>query len=1157
MTHSLRTVHLEDKYTVNEGQVFITGVQALVRLPLIQKHLDLQQGLNTAGFISGYRGSPLGGFDLALWKAKKHLESHAIHFIPGINEDLAATAVWGSQQTGLSSQATVDGVFSMWYGKGPGVDRSGDALKHANFAGTNPLGGVLALAGDDHACKSSTLPHQTEFAFMDAFIPVMHPATVQDVLDLGIYGWALSRYAGVWVCFKMLSDTVDTASSVHVSLDRYPIILPTDFIIPPGGLGLRWPDTPLEQERRMHHFKMKAVPAFIKANSLNKVIWPSPSSQNKTKPRIGFVAVGKGYLELRQALEDLKIDEKAACELGISIYKIVVSWPLEPEGIISFCRGLDQVIVVEEKRSLIETQIKEILYHLPTDQRPQIIGKTTQTGEPFLPSVYELGSSIIKNALAKHLKDLPGFERFKKAFDDIAQQAIPSLDNGAKLQRQPYYCSGCPHNTSTTQLPEGSRALAGIGCHYMATWIDNKTTTFTHMGAEGVPWIGASLFTNEPHIFANLGDGTYYHSGLLAIRAAVASGINITYKILYNDAVAMTGGQPVDGPLTVSDITHQLYAERIRRIAIVTDEPHKYPKNVSFASGVTIHHRNQLQQVQEELKQIKGTTALIYDQTCAAEKRRRRKRGLMVDPQKRIFINETVCEGCGDCSKKSNCLSVTPLTTEWGTKRVIDQSSCNKDYSCVNGFCPSFVSVIGGKLRKPESSQVPEGLFADLPVPQYPKLTHEPYDIFITGVGGTGVITIGALIGMAAHLEKRGCSVVDMAGLAQKGGAVVSHLRLSHSPEDIHATRVDAQGANLILGFDIVVSSGHEALSKIKPGVTQVLINDHQSITGHFTKNPDYIFPARAMREDILKVAGADKTEFIEAQELATNLMGDSIMTNLFMVGYALQKGYIPVSAAALEEAIHLNNVAVHDNLLAFQWGRLAAVDWAKAQNYIKKSHKIDEDHVLSETVDQLIDRRVQFLTAYQNRDYAQKYLTIINQVREKEALLKTDRLTKTIAQTLYRLMAYKDEYEVARLYVNGDFERRLQEQFEGDYKVYFHMAPPLLAKKNEKGELQKMTFGPWMFTAFKGLAKLKGLRGTIFDIFGYSTERKRERQLIEDYKIIIHRILDSVTPETLDSLCEVAALPQKIRGYGHVKEKNDRDISIALDAYLDRSIGQ
>lgn len=1147
MKLSLRTITLDDKYTLDQGQVFLTGLQALVRLPLMQKRLDQRQGYNTAGFISGYRGSPLGGLDMALWKAGKYLKDHHIHFQPGVNEDLAVTAVWGSQQVGLSSHPTVDGVFGMWYGKGPGVDRSGDALKHANFFGTMPLGGVLALAGDDHACKSSTLPHQTEYAFMDAFIPVIHPATVQDVLDLGIYGWALSRYASVWACFKMLSDTVDTAASVSIDLDKYKIHIPTDFDMPPGGLGLRWPDKPVDQEFRMHHFKMKAVPAFVRANGLDKVVWNAP------KKRIGLIAVGKGYLELRQALQDLTIDEKTAKSLGISLYKVVVSWPLEPEGILNFCRGLEEVIIVEEKRPLIESQVKDILYHLPADLRPRVIGKTTDQGQEFLPSPYELNASLIKKALATRWQKLEGFERFKDLFRETLKESVPLLDNGGRLLRLPYYCSGCPHNTSTTQLPEGSRALGGIGCHYMATWIDNRTTTFTHMGGEGVPWVGAAPFTEEKHIFANIGDGTYYHSGILAIRAAVAAGINITYKILYNDAVAMTGGQHVDGPLTVGDITNQVYAERIRRIAVVTDEPYKYKKNdEKFAPGVTLHHRDDLQTVQEELKSIPGTTILIYDQTCAAEKRRRRKRGLMEDPKRRIFINEAVCEGCGDCGQKSHCLSVIPVETEWGTKRAIDQSSCNKDYSCANGFCPSFVSVIGGKIRKPSAASVPEDLFKKLPEPPALHLTHEPYDIFITGVGGTGVITIGALIGMAAHLESKGCSVVDMAGLAQKGGAVVSHLRISQNPDDIHATRVDTEGANLLLGFDLVVTAGHEALSKIKKGTTQVLINDHEIITGHFTTNPDYIFPDQAMREDIRRVAGQKYVELLDAQHLATNLMGDSIMTNLFLVGYALQKGYIPVGPEALEEAIRLNNVAIHENIQAFNWGRLAAVDRPLVEQYAQKSHAVDSDHMLSETVQEMIDRRANFLEAYQDRAYADSYRNALRRVQEKEKELKTDQLTKAIAQTLYRLMAYKDEYEVARLYTQGDFQRRLQEQFEGEYKVYFHLAPPLLAKRNEKGELKKMTFGPWMMSAFKILARFKGLRGTAFDIFGYSSERKRERQLIQDYLKMIDLFLKKATSETIESMVEMAALPQKIRGFGHVKDRNEKQIRIAMDAFLE-----
>lgn len=1147
MGSSLRTITLDDKYTLDQGQIFLTGLQALVRLPLMQKRLDQQNGHKTAGFISGYRGSPLGGFDQALWRAEKYLKEYDIHFKPGINEDLAATAVWGSQQVGLSSQPTVEGVFGIWYGKGPGVDRSGDALKHANFAGTSPLGGVLALAGDDHACKSSTLPHQTEYAFMDAFIPVIHPATVQDVLDLGMYGWALSRYAGVWVCFKMLSDTVDTAASVSVDLNKYKILLPTDFQVPVGGLGLRWPDKPVDQEFRMHHFKMKAISAFVRANGLDKLVW------NAGKKRIGLVAVGKGYLELRQALQDLNIDEETAKELGISLYKVVVSWPLEHEGILNFCRGMDEIIVVEEKRPLIESQLKESLYHLPADLRPHVIGKTTEQGQEFLPSTYELNASLIKKALAARWKNQDGFDRFTLAFQEILKEPVPLLEEPGRLLRLPYYCSGCPHNISTTQLPEGSRALGGIGCHYMATWIDHRTTTFTHMGGEGIPWIGTAPFTKEKHIFSNLGDGTYYHSGSLAIRGAVAAGINITYKILYNDAVAMTGGQLVDGPLTVSDITHQVYAERIRRIAVVTDDPTKYKhQKEKFAPGVTVHHRDDLQVVQEELKDTAGTTVLIYDQTCAAEKRRRRKRGLMEIPNRRIFINEAVCEGCGDCGRKSNCLSVIPVKTEWGTKRAIDQSSCNKDYSCVNGFCPSFVSVIGGKIRKPSVASVTEDIFNKLPAPPTPQLTHEPYDIFITGVGGTGVITIGALIGMAAHLESKGCSVVDMAGLAQKGGAVVSHLRISRDPDDIHATRVDAEGANLLLGFDMVVSAGHEALSKVKKGMTQVLINDHETITGHFTKDPDYVFPGQGIREDMRRAAGESHVELLDAQRLATNLMGDSIMTNLFLVGYAVQKGYIPVGAEALEEAIRLNNVAVPENIRAFRWGRLRAVDRDLTEKYAARSHAKDADHVLSETTQEIIERRAAFLEAYQDLAYADDYRDILRHVQAKESALQTDELSKVIAQTLYRLMAYKDEYEVARLYTDGDFQRRLNEQFEGDYQLRFHLAPPLLARRNAKGELKKMTFGPWMMSVFKILARLKRLRGTAFDVFGYSAERKKERQLIQDYKKMIDLFLEKATPETVKRIAEMAALPQKIRGFGHVKDRNEKQIRLALDAFLE-----
>lgn len=1152
MSSLLRHVTLDDKYTLDSGHVFLTGTQALVRLPLVQRRLDILNGLNTAGFISGYRGSPLGGLDLALWKAAKYLEAHAIKFQPGINEDLGATAVWGSQQVHLSPGHQVEGVFGLWYGKGPGVDRTGDVLKHANFAGSSQLGGVLALAGDDHACKSSTIPHQSDYALLDAFIPVIHPATIQDILDLGIYGWALSRFSGLWVGFKMLSDTVDTAASVAIDLTRYQIKIPQDFRVPLGGLNLRWPDAPLDQERRLHDYKLKAVPAFVKANNLNQVIWDSKGA------RIGLIAVGKGYLELRQALEDLGIEAAQAAQLGLKLFKVVVSWPLEPSGIIEFCEGLQEIIVVEEKRPLIESQLKEILYHVPAARRPNISGKTTDSGDPLLSSSYELTSQQIAAALASRLYNLPGFEIYRHKFDLILAAQQQQETYQAKLIRLPYYCSGCPHNTSTTQLPEGSRATAGIGCHYMATWIDHRTETFTQMGGEGVPWIGIAPFTLEKHIFANLGDGTYYHSGLLAIRAAVAAKVNITYKLLYNDAVAMTGGQPVDGPLSVAAITRQVQAEGVQRIAVVSEDPTKYPKGTVFAAGTTLHSRDALSTVQEDLKKWPGTSVLLYDQTCAAEKRRRRKRHLMEDPNRRIFINESVCEGCGDCGKKSNCLSIVPQETEWGRKRAIDQSSCNKDYSCVKGFCPSFVSVIDGKIRRPEAATTPEDLFSQLPNPPQFNL-EKPYNIFITGIGGTGVITVGALIGMAAHLEGKGCSVVDMAGLAQKGGAVVSHLRISQHPDHIHATRVSDGKADLILGFDLVVTAGPEGLVKIEPNHTHLLINEHKSITGHFTKNPDYVFPSAAMKADLLqKIDNPELIEFIEATNLATDLMGDSIMTNLFMVGYALQKGLLPISAAALQEAIRLNGFSVVENKTALNWGRLAATAFETVKKFAENTKPSDPDHRMSDSLDEMVERRCQFLSLYQDAAYADRYKSLIERVIKIESQLNSEKLSRVVAQSFYRLMAYKDEYEVARLYTDGNFKRRLQETFAGKIKLQFHLAPPLLSRKDpQTGELQKRTFGPWIFSAFKILAKFKRLRGTKADIFGYSAERKLERQLISYFESVVDKLLLTLQAHNLDLATEITKSFQGIRGFGHVKLKNHQEVRQQIDQLLTMYTGE
>ena len=1148
MTTSLKNVTLDDKYTQDQGRVFLNGTQALVRLPLMQKRLDSLKGLKTAGFISGYRGSPLGAYDQALWRAQRYLKDHSIEFSPGINEDLGATAVWGSQQVHLSPQATVQGVFGLWYGKGPGVDRTGDVFKHANAAGSSQYGGVLAIAGDDHACKSSTLPHQTEYAFMDAFMPVIHPATVQEILELGLMGWALSRYAGVWVAFKTISDSIDTSTSIHINLNDHSVCLPEDFIPPPGGLNLRWPDSPLDQERRLHDYKLKAIPAFVKANQLDKKIWLP-----RQKPRIALISVGKAYLDLRQALDNLGITPQVAEELGIILYKVAVSWPLEPSGILSICYGLEEVIVIEEKRPLLESQIKDILYHCPASHRPRVVGKLTHNGAPLLPTIYELSAAQIAKAVASRLKDLPGFERFLPTFEKALNGTENLSKKEALLNRVPYYCSGCPHNTSTMQLPKESRALAGIGCHYMATWIHPATQTFTQMGGEGVPWIGISPFTTEKHIFSNMGDGTYYHSGLLAIRAAVAGRVNITYKILYNDAVAMTGGQPVDGPLSVSDVTHQLKAEGIHHIAVVSDDIKKY-KNFSqpFATGVTLHDRANLMDVQENFKNLPGVTAIIYDQTCAAEKRRRRKRKLMEDPNRRIFINDAVCEGCGDCGKKSNCLSIVPKETVWGRKRAIDQSSCNKDFSCVNGFCPSFVSVIGGRLRKPDLPTFSDELFSTLPTPYIFPLQNKPFNLFITGVGGTGVVTIGSLLGMAAHLENKACSVVDMAGLAQKGGAVVSHVRLSDLTIPIYSTRISHDSADLILGFDIVVSTAADTLQKVNRGVTQAVVNDHQIITGHFTQDPNYFFPLSALKQDLSAAIGSHNLTFLDFTKLATRLMGDSIMSNLLMVGYALQKGLLPLSVEAIEKAIELNNVSVSQNLKALSWGRLMAAHPEKVADFMKDKESFEDSPALS--LDDFIEKCRLSLTHYQNEAYGQKFLGLVSKVKEKDQTHPHYGLTWAAAKSYHRLLAYKDEYEVGRLYTDGSFLKQLNKQFEGDYKLMFHLAPPLLSKKDKHTqELKKRTFGPWIFYAFKVLAKFKFLRGTFLDIFGYTAERKKERHLIGDFETTLSSLLEKLTPQTYLKTLEIIESYQLIRGFGHVKEKNYTDIQTKIKGALEQ----
>ena len=1130
---SLRNVSLEDKYTLREGRIFITGTQALVRLPMMQHWRDRTIGLNTACYISGYRGSPLGGYDQQLWAAGKHLQAHNIVFQPGVNEDLAATACWGTQQLGFHGAPKYDGVFAIWYGKGPGVDRTGDAFRHGNLAGTHRNGGVLVLMGDDHTCESSTTAHQSEFAMVDAMIPILNPAGVQELLDYGLIGWSLSRYSGCWVGLKCMKDTIDASASVDVSPVRVNILTPTDFPVPPAGLNIRWPDAPLEQEERLHKHKIEAVKAFARANRLDRVTLDAPHA------RLGIATCGKSYLDVRQALAYLGIDDNEAQRLGLRLYKVAMTWPLEPEGTRRFAEGLQKIIVVEEKRALIETQLKEALYG--SQNAPQVVGKRDELGRELFQSNAALDPTIIAVAIGKRILeyvDDPQLAR-RVAEQERLQSRMPDKP---EMDRTPYFCSGCPHNTGT-QVPEGSIALAGIGCHFMSQWMNRRTAGYTQMGGEGASWMGEAPFVDTPHVFQNIGDGTYYHSGLLAVRAAVASGVNMTYKILFNDAVAMTGGQHVDGPLTVPQITRQVSAEGARKVVVVTDEPEKYGSDPGFAEGVEVYHRDDYDRVQKTMREVPGVSVIVYDQTCAAEKRRRRKRNQYPDPPKRVLINELVCEGCGDCGVKSNCVSVLPLETEFGRKRMIDQSACNKDYSCVKGFCPSFVTVHGGALRRGKSAAASSGgnvetLFPAVPEPK-PRALTEPYGILVTGVGGTGVVTIGAIVGMAAHLEGKGFAGLDMAGLAQKGGAVWSHLQIAPTPDDIRTVRLGSGSASLLLGCDLVVSASQKTMDVAREG-TRAVVNTHEQMTGDFTRNADFRFPAVSLRRTIAKAVGEKNAEFVDASRLATALMGDSIATNLFMLGFAFQRGLIPLGAEAINKAIELNAAAVKMNQAAFLWGRRAAVDLAAVERLLAPVQPAEASRI-SETHEELVARRVAFLTGYQNAAYAARYQALVARVREAEARIKgASGLADAVARNYFKLLAYKDEYEVARLYTDGSFRRKLEQTFDGDYKLRFHLAPPLLAKRDpQTGELRKAQYGAWVFQAFRILAKLRFLRGTALDIFGYTEERKTERQLVRDYESVVEELVRRLNAGNHAAAVRIASIPEEIRGFGHVKERH------------------
>ena len=1143
----LNDVSLDDKYTSTAGKVFLSGIQALVRLPMMQQMRDARAGLNTGGFISGYRGSPLGGLDETLWKAQKHLAKHNVQFVPGVNEDLAATAVWGSQQVDLIGPAKYDGVFAMWYGKGPGVDRCGDVFKHMNHAGTSKHGGILLVAGDDHGAYSSTLPHQSDHIFSACMIPVLYPCNVQEYIDLGIHGWAMSRFSGCAVAFKALADTVESSASIDADPFRVEVKIPQDFQMPEGGLNARLSSIPLGQQARnqealMQDYKIYAALAYARENKLNHTTIDSKDA------KLGIIASGKSYLDVLEALEELGIDEDMAAKVGLRLFKVSMPWPLEPDSVREFAQGLDEILVVEEKRQFVEYQLKEQLYNWRDDVRPHIIGKfddkgewVAPRGEWLLPPKADFSVSqvarVIAGRIARYIADTSIQDQIKarltflEAKDAVLKKAIETPFRPA------FYCSGCPHNTST-KVPEGSFALAGIGCHVMATSIYpemNKLTT--HMGGEGTPWIGQAAFSKVPHVFQNLGDGTYFHSGYLAIRAAVAAKVNITYKILYNDAVAMTGGQPVDGTVSVPMIAQQMAAEGIKRIALVTEDLSRYTDRSALPNIVSLHDRKEMDAVQRELRELPGCTVIIYDQTCAAEKRRRRKKGEFPDPNKRMVINEAVCEGCGDCGIQSNCVSILPKETEFGRKRAIDQSSCNKDYSCTKGFCPSFVTVEGGTLKKTKTGTAKTDDWGDIPAPVLPSI-EQPYNILINGIGGTGVITVGALMGMAAHLEGKGASVLDMTGMSQKNGSVTSHVKVAKSPAHLRAQRIATGEADLILGCDMLTSGAYDAVSKMRPGRTFAIVNQHEQPPGTFAQNADWQYPAESVEALITEsVGGAQAVDFINATKLATALMGDSIASNLFMMGYAWQKGRIPLSEAALLRAIELNGVAVESNKRSFLWGRRAAVDFKRVEKVATPTQAVVVQ--MPQSLENIIKKRVEFLTGYQDAAYAAAYEELVQQVRTRESALGLgNKLSTAVAKSLFKLMAYKDEYEVARLYTDGRFVEQLKSQFEGDFSLKFNLAPPLFAKKDAKGHLVKAEYGSWMWKAFTLLAKCKGLRGGAFDIFGYTEERKMERALITEFRAVVAELLAGLSAANHEQAVAIANLPEKVRGFGHVKEK-------------------
>lgn len=1141
-------VTLDDKYVQASGRVFLNANQALVRLPLDQARRDRAAGLKTAGYISGYRGSPLGVYDSALWGAQKLLDEHHIVFRPGLNEELAISAIRGTQELKWFGESQYEGIFGLWYGKGIGVDRACESMKLGNLEGAAAHGGFLIVAGDDHGGKSSDSAHQSENTLMAAMVPILYPATISEIIEFGLFGWAMSRFSGCYVGLKTITDTLDLTACIELPDPHHAWVTPSDVVIPPEGLNLRPNLPPLVEEASLVDYRLPAATAFARANGIDRVVVEG------VRRTLSIVTAGKAFLDVQQALKDLGLDERKCRELGLRLYKPGLIWPMDKVGLNDFARNSQAVLVVEEKRPVMEEQIARHLYGLSADQRPQLAGKEDLHGAPLLPSVGELNVGKARHAIKTLLEQLglcdDDIRARYNAFNALEQR---SQSLGSNVMRPAYFCSGCPHNTST-KIPQGSKAMGGIGCHGLAAVVmDRDTMQFMPMGHEGSPWVSVSQFVDTPHMFQNVGDGTYSHSAILAIRAAVAAKVNITYKILYNDAVAMTGGQPVEQQITPVDMVRQMLSEGVRPVYLVSDDPEQF-RSVALPENAALFHRDEMDRLQKELRETPGVTGIVYEQTCATEKRRRRKRGLMADPDKRLFINPEVCEGCGDCSVQSNCISITPLETEFGRKRKIDQSTCNKDYSCAKGFCPSFVTVEGAKIatQLQGDSQRIAALLSSLPEPQVSSLTNDGFNILVAGIGGTGVLTIGALLGMAAHLDGKGCTILDMTGMAQKGGAVTSHIRIGSSPASIFTSRLSEGMTDLLLACDMIVGSSAPVLKTVRPGNTTAILNNDVAPTGDFQSNKYLDLGEARLRVAVLKALDGGRAYDLHASKLATDLTGDSIGTNVLMLGYAVQKGLVPLSVASIKEAIRLNGTFVEGNLRTFDLGRLAAHDLPALAKELNHS---DQPPAL-ETVDDVLASRVKLLTDYQNAAYATRYRDYVESIRKKTVTRVSgdegETLVREVALTLGKLMSYKDEYEVARLYSDPKFMQRIRQQFSGDFKLSFNLAPPMLPGRDRAtGRPKKRNFGPWVLTLFRVLAKFKGLRGTPLDVVGYFPERKMERRLITEYCDVIDRMVEGLKAENLDTGIRIAAAAREIGGYGPVKEASVARYRIELERLL------